>query len=483
MTRTWTTMILAIALTIPACKDEGIGDDDTTGIPADDDSATDDDDDVSDDDDASDDDTWPAYADNPFVFALEQDVPGWTGGFFVHDLDADGLMDFVVAGETAVGAYDHWGGRMWVLGTGVYGAGEFPGLHHPAAIAGDMDGDGAQEVAWLTGGQELLVVDGVTGAEERRHPFPGAQAVVIADLQGEGDREAILQYSQTELKAIRIDSGAVVWETDEYISGEHSPARQADLDGDGLDEVAGVTFIDHDGSLMSQWDLADLGSNRWNVDSVAIADVVPGGALEAALAEQGSNNEAIVVNHEQVVYHASNPDNPCCDVAGECQERDCDKVAIGDYSLDQPGLEVFCRSACGRAPWVHDATGAIIAAWTVDDTKPESWYIDGLEMVAPIDWDGDDRAEILAKERHVAEDAAIIDPMTGEFREVFTAEAERAYAADIAGDRREEVVVLDLSGTILVFWNEAPSLGASGARKWEQQHYRRQKQNWNYYSP
>jgi len=476
-------LLLLIAMTFPACKDEGMDDDDS-GAAADDDAADDD----AADDDAADDDTggadiWPTYADNPHVFALEQDVPGWTGGFFVHDLDGDGLLDFVVAGETAVGAYDHWGTRLWVLDAGVYGAGAYPGLHHPAAIAGDMDGDGAQEVAWLTGGQELLVVDGVTGAEEFRHSFPGAQAVLIGNLQGEGDREAILQYSQTELTAIRVETGAVLWQTGEYISVEHSPARQADLDGDGLDEFAGLTFIDHDGSLMNQWDLADLGTNRWNVDSVAIADVAPGGHLEAAFAEQGSNNEAIVANHEQVVYHASNPDNPCCEVAGECQERDCDKVAIGDYSLDHDGLEVFCRSACGRAPWVHDATGAIIAAWAVDDTKPESWYIDGLEMVATIDWDGDDRAEILAKERHVAEDAGIIDPMTGEFRTIFAAEAERAYAADIAGDAREEVIVLDLGGTIAVFWNEEPSLGASGERKWDQQHYRRQKQNWNYYSP
>ena len=280
---------LLVALMFWGCPDSE-GDDDS-GSSGDDDAA---DDDAADDDSGGgddDDDSWPEYADNPFVFAIDQAVPGWDGGLFVHDLDGDGLMDFVVTSDSAVGAYDHHGTRLWVVETGVYTAGEYPGLHHPGAIAGDMDGDGLQEVAWLTAAQELPIVDATTGSEQGRLNLPGAQAVAIANLRGEGDRDAIVQYSQTEIAGVRLDTGETLWETGEYISVEHSPVRQADLDGDGLDEVAGLTFIDHDGTLMSQWNLSDLGTNLWSVDSVAIADVVPGGPLEAALAEQGGNNE------------------------------------------------------------------------------------------------------------------------------------------------------------------------------------------------
>ncbi len=127
---------------------------------------------------------------------------------------------------------------------------------------------------------------------------------------------------------------------------------------------------------------------------------------------------------------------------------------MGDFEPAKEGLEVFCRSACGQAPWVFGADGALIASWVVNETKPEGWYIDGIEEVCRIDWDGDPRQEIVLKERHVDEAAAIVDPLTGEFKQVFDGEAVRVYAADISGDHREEVITVDLSGEIRVFWND-----------------------------
>jgi hypothetical protein len=427
---------------------------------------------------------WPEYTTNPFTFTFDEPVPGWTGGFFVHDLDGDGLLDFVISSDTNVSAYDHYGVKMWATNVGINTSGQYPGAHHPGVMAGDMDGDGEQEVGYITPAGNLRILNGVTGTEEDSQPFPGAQVAIIANLRGLGDRDAILQYSQTELRAVRLDTYVELWQTTQYISVEHSPARQADLDGDGLDEVAGLTFIDDDGSLMNSWDLAqDRGTNVWAVDSIAIADIVPGGPLEAALAEQGGNNEAIVVNQNEVVFGTYNTNNPCCAVAGECAERDCDKVAVGDFRPARAGLEVFCRSACGRAPWLLNNSGGIVVEWAVDDTKPASWFIDGLEEVCAIDWDGNARREIVAKERHVEEDVGIIRADTGEFLVVFPAQAARVYAVDLAGDGREEVVVLDARSEIRVYWNESPSAGDSSVSPWTLQHYRRQKQNWNYYSP
>jgi hypothetical protein len=428
---------------------------------------------------------WPLYDTNPYVITVDEPVPGWSaGGLFVHDLDGDGLLDFVLTSDTHVSAYDHWGVKLWAEPVGIKTSGNYPGAHHPGAIAGDMDGDGAQEVAYLTAGDVLRILDGVTGVEEASHSFPGAEAVAIANLRGLGDRDAILQYSQTELRAVRLDTFAELWHTTDYVCTEHMMLRQADLDGDGLDEVAGLTFIDDDGTLMSQWDLAaDRGTHLWSVDSIVIADVFPGGPLEAVVAEQGGNNEAIAMNHEQVLFGTNNPDNPCCAVAGECLERDCDKLAVGDFLPASAGLETFCRSACGRAPWLIDATGQIVAQWVVDDTKPASWHTDGIEEVCSIDWDGDEQRELVLTERHTDGNGAIVNASTGEFRVVFTAQAARIYAVDLAGDPREEVVILDVSGEIRVFWNADPSAGASVTRPWSLQHYRRQKQNWGYYSP
>jgi hypothetical protein len=78
--------------------------------------------------------------------------------------------------------------------------------------------------------------------------------------------------------------------------------------------------------------------------------------------------------------------------------------------------------------------------------------------------------------------------MNGTFVRVFDVLAARTYVADIAGDYREEVVVVESvaggNGRVLVFWNDAANPTPSAReRRWTEQHYRRIKQNWNYYSP
>ncbi len=100
-----------------------------------------------------------------------------------------------------------------------------------------------------------------------------------------------------------------------------------------------------------------------------------------------------------------------------------------------------------------------------------------------IDWDGDEEDEILGKERHKNGAGAIVDPMTGRFVKIFPAKALRIYAADITGDYREEVIIIDEDGHVKCFWNEEANDNPPKPRYWPQQHYRRQKQNWNYYSP
>ncbi len=420
---------------------------------------------------------------NPYVISIDEPVPDLRGGIFVHDLDGDGHLDFLVTSATHVSAYEHDGRRMWVVDAGIATSGNYPGTHHPGAVAGDLDRDDAQEVAYLLEGGVLLILDGATGVEEARYPFEGAQALAVADLEGLGETHGVLQLSQTELVAIRFDTGAEQWRTDEYIGVEHSPVRLADLDADGRDEVAGLTFIDDDGSLMTAWDLeAERGTNLWNVDSIVIADVVPDGIPEVVLAEQGGNNELIVANEAAVLFGWANPDNPCCDVADECIEDDCDTVAVGDFG-SAPGLEILCGSACGQAPWVFDSAGSIVAQWSVPDTAPESWTSAGIEEVSGIDWDGSLPHEIVAKERHADADAAIIDPMTGSFIARFPGRAARVYAVDVVGDSREEVVTLDAGGEIRVYWNDAPAPADLGPSPWTDPLYRRQKQNWNYYSP
>lgn len=422
----------------------------------------------------------------PFVFPLAQPPPAeWGGGgLFAHDVDSNGTLDLVVVGDDHVGAYTSTGETLWVRKADVR---PFDYAHHPSAIAGDMDGDGRPELAFFTRKGGIVVLDATTGAPERTLAVEDQPvAMAIANLRGLGDREILLQYDQSHLKAIRAEDGGVLWETEEYRGIEHSPLRQADLDGDGLDEVAGANIIDHDGTKMNAW---DLGGAYRSADSLVIADIVPGLPLEVALAEQrGANSHTDVVNRDRIVFRALNPWN----------WEDPDKVAVGDFDPARPGLEVFNRSSGGdgtaprkkeepyrheEAPWVLDAAGELICKYYINDTKPAWWTGHGLEEISRIDWDGDEKDEIVGKERHRNGAGAVVDPITGAFRVTFPAKAIRIYAADVLGDAREEVIILDEDGTVKIFRNREINPHPPKARYWTQQHYRRQKQNWNYYSP
>ncbi len=295
-------------------------------------------------------------ATSPFVFKLEQPVPGLGGGLFVHDLNGDGLFDFVVTSDNHIGAYDHNGNKLWVKKVGIK---LWDYLHHPSAIAGDMDMDGKEEIGYLAD-KEIIIIDAATGAEEKKLPCGKAEAMAIANLRGKGDTEVILQYSQTLIKAIRLDDGGQLWQSDEFRGIEHSPLRLADLDGDGLDEVAGASIIDDDGRKMNSWDLQGV---YIAVDSIVIADIVPGYPLEVALAEQrGGDSHTDVVNSEKIVFRSLNPWN----------WEDPDKLAVGDFDSSRVGLEIFNRSSGGdgscprgkqepfedeECPWVIDSAG------------------------------------------------------------------------------------------------------------------------------
>jgi hypothetical protein len=457
--------------------------------------------------------SWPDYAANPYVFELDFEVPPVTaqGSIFAHELDGDGLMDFVVTATGNVAAYDHWGALLWHeqvairLSDSANGGYGYPGRHAPGAIAGDMDGDGQAEVAYLTESGRLRIHDGKTGAvRSEALEFPGAEAIVIANFRGLGDRDALLQYSQWELRAISLEDGQTLWHTQTWEGMEHSSVRVADVNGDGRDEVVGPNFLGPDGVRLNGWDLAQQrGTNYGGLDSLAIGDVVPGGPLEVAVAETApdasgiglQSGETIVINPDAIVWATIRPSGDI-PPTGQCAtEKDPDKLAIGDFDASRAGLEVFARSACANHPWLMDATGAIFASWNVADTAPAGWFLGGppvegseggIDVITPIRWHSGDQQQLLLKERHLDRMAAIVNATDGQFLKLFDVTAARIYAADVAGDHREEAIIVEArtgkNGRVLVFWNDAPS-SETRDRPWAQQYYRRIKQNYNYYSP
>lgn len=64
----------------------------------------------------------------------------------------------------------------------------------------------------------------------------------------------------------------------------------------------------------------------------------------------------------------------------------------------------------------------------------------------------------------------------------FKERADRLYVADVAGDWREELIVLS-GNELRIYQNEAKNPNPDRPRLWTKQHYRRAKSVWNYYSP
>jgi hypothetical protein len=536
--RAWRFLALSLGIACAGAEHDGANVDDgsssladttasaSAAEQADDDDAADDDATTNADTAADDDDStggeptdWPEYDTNPFVFELAFPVPVATarGSIFVHEVDGDGLLDFVVTAEGSVSVHDHFGALLWVENVAIHlpdaanGGTGYPGRHAPGAIAADVDGDGDAEIAFVGDDGIVRIRDGATGAPvnagaETAYTYPGAQAIAVADFRGLGDRDALVQYSQSELRAIALEDGSTLWHVTDWAGMEHSAVRVADMTGDGLDEVIGPHFLGPDGARINAWDLAvDRGTVLVGLDSLAVGDVVPGFPLEIALAETApdesgiglQSGETIVVNPDAILWGTTRPSEDI-PPTGQCAtEKDPDKLAIGEFDPARAGLEIMARSACANHPWVMDADGAIVATWNVADTAPDGWYLGGgelpdseggIDVVTPIQWDADGPQRVLLKERHLDRKAALVDPMSGTFHRVFGVVAARTYVADIAGDYREEVVVVEPgeagNGRVLVFWNDATNpTPTARARRWDEQHYRRIKQNWNYYSP
>lgn len=440
---------------------------------------------------------WPAYETNPFAITLVIPAPeDSAGGIVVWDIDDDGLMDYLVTVPRHVAAYGHHGDKLWVhaVDLRVGGSSEregLPGHHGPGVTAGDTDGDGATEVLYLTNDSVLHVVDGKTGETRwtAAPPHPEGTArwehLALADFRGKGERDLLLQTTNAEgyrvghhiaafaLKDLRKGDYSPLWQRADFTTCAHNGARLADLDGDGRDEVLGGQVVSPRGEFLCNIPL------RGHVDSIFVREVDPErpGLEVVALEEGGRNgelpgNRVFLYGREALIWET------------HYQQWEPQNAAVGEFDLDSPGLEIWCRSRFNehQQPFVFSARGELLAHYALDDVAPEGWTTAGVEVIHTIDWTGQPRQLAAAKERHTEGDVAVFDPMTGEFVARFDETADRLYVADVAGDWREELVVLS-GNTLRIYANEAPNENPNHPRLWAQPHYAHSKRTHNYYSP
>jgi len=431
------------------------------------------------------------YQSNPFVIRF--DIPGpqdSAGGMIVADVNNDGKMDYLVTVPGHLAVYDNGGAKLWIkkADISVGGSSEsegLPGHHGPGVAAADVDGDGKCEVVFLTKDSILHIVDGATGAEEMtaRPPYPEQaerwDVAMIADFRGTGgDGDILLQTTNKQgyrmgkfLAAYAIkeltSGGKALWQSDEFVCCAHNSARLADLNADGRDEVLGATILSPEGKI-----LAKAVPDRWHIDSVFVADVRPEiRGLEVVLLEEGSN-------HVQVIGAAG----PIWRNHFDRQEPQ--NAAVGRFKQDSDDIFIWCRSRYDehQKPFVFDSSGKKVFDYKMDDVAPSGWTVKGVEVIHTIDWTGARQQLACAKERHESGDVCIFEPLTGRFVRHFKEKADRLYVADVTGDWREEVIVLNGS-ELHIYSNDAPNPDPNRPRLWAGRNYRRLKQCHNYYSP
>jgi len=437
---------------------------------------------------------WAQYRQNPFVIRVEIPVPrdpqDSAGGIVVPDLTSDGRLDYLVTAPGRVMAYANDGRKLWLLQTevAVGGAAEghgLPGHHGPGVQAADIDGDGRTEVLFLTRDRVLHVVQGATGRDkwQAKPPHPeGAERwehLVVANFRGQGDRDLLLQATNATgyrmgrflaayaIEDLRRGKYEPLWQRDDFLACAHNGARVADLDRDGRDEVLGGTIVSPEGRILFRLPL------RGHIDSIYAADVRPDlPGLEVVALEEGGPQRVFLYNRERLIWETHH------------RNQEPQNAALGEFDPGSPGLEVWCRSRYDehQKPFVFDARGKLIADYQLSTIAPADWTVKGVEVINPIHWSGGPQQLAAAKERHKSGDVAIFDPMTGRFLHRFKDQADRLYVADVSGDWREEVIVL-AGDELHIYHNPEPNPQPNRARLWTQDHYRRSKMTWNYYSP
>ncbi|MFK8185694.1 MAG: hypothetical protein AB8B99_20145 [Phormidesmis sp.] len=425
------------------------------------------------------------------------------GGLIAVDLDGDNRQEVLITRPNFLAAYSLTDGKLWErranLQLSIKAEHEgVPGLHGPGIQVVDVNDSGVLGVLYVTPENRLEILDGRSGALIHSVELPAVEAsfnrwehAIVANFVGEGDNEILLQASQPTVGRedyIRdsvqaafvlselLSAGAEakpLWQNNGFISLSHGAAKVVDLNQDGKDEVVGATILSAEGEVMYA---AEIGNRSFpHLDSIGIGDIVPERpGLEVVVPEEGSGKRVILFDEQGEIWrdrHRSRSD-----------DDDGDKVSVGDFDPTKPGLEMWFRGNTSAHFTVLSARGKRIADYRFSEIQPEAWTEKGFEVINRIRWTGEDKDYIAVKERHEAGDVGIFDALTGELMVQVAANTERLYVADVVGDWREEMIVLE-SDALKIIENTAPNPNADRSRLWDMPLYRRQKMTWNYYSP
>ena len=371
--------------------------------------------------------------------------------------------------------------------------------------------------------------------------------VQIVNLRGEGDRDIIVQtmdvgletyhpayYYNRTLIAYRMDTQAQLWRVEQdrntlngyyegYWGPAHGPFMAADVDNDGRDEVVGANYVDHNGLVVSlSYPSGWIGINddpiykyMDHLDAVTVGDFRPDlPGLEWIVVEEDNvsngtwpddyyNYHTAMLKTSGILWRRETPLYPIPPSNAE-KEREPHTVSAGNFNAGTAHAESWMSSRGPMAytllnhqhPWVFDAEGNQIADYNISERLPVGFNLsdpngnrEGVASATAIDWFGTPTDQLAASARHIDGNFGLLDAMTGipfwsstEWTPAMR--VSMLYAADVAGDSREEIIVYDSTDShIKIFWNAEPNPNQPKPSKWDDPLYTRVKQNWNYYQP
>ncbi len=429
------------------------------------------------------------------------------GGVVAYDVDSDGDRDLVLSQPEAVMAIDATSGaELWtVRGASVwlstsserYG---LPGSQGPGLAVGDVDADGVIEVLWITRDNRLRVIDGRSGQTERTLSLPTPPAntlnsrwehVVVANFRGEGDRDILLQTSASTDNdrsyhrdkhqyafrysdlALSQQGAAPLWKVDDFVSLSHGVGRVFDLDGDGRDEVVGGSILSSEGRFLH----SVIGNTSFpHLDSLSVGDIDPTiSGIEVVSPQESGTPYVFLYNKQDKIWQSNHRSSGS--LPGETA-KDGDKVQIGDFDTSRLGLEMWFRGGNSATQTVLDRQGNEIARYSWNSSRIGG---NGVESIHRIRWTGGAKEHLAGKARHVAGNVAIFDALSGDIVFKVEAQAQRVFVADVTGDWREELIVVE-NGRIRIFVNNQTNPDPQRQSLWADPNYKRIKVVWNYYS-
>jgi rhamnogalacturonan endolyase len=400
----------------------------------------------------------------------------------IGDLDGDGIYDYVVMHPGS--AVDPWhvywkksaksfkldaflsdGTLLWTYDRGWSIE---QGIWYAPFIVGDLTGDGRAEVALkaagdvdlrdeegkvTTGDEWLIILDGMSGEEIARAPWPSRDdfenynlasrnQIVIAYLDGKTPCVVPLRgtYSRMTAEAWQLKDGKLeaLWRYDNHElprsyrgQGAHT-AHAVDIDGDGRDEIIlGSVVLDDTGDPL--WT-----TGKGHPDGIYYGDIIPQrpGKEIAYIIETGQRVDGgiCVVDALSGEFIWKLPE-PTKHVHGS--------GVCADLDPRYPGVEVGGSDADGHKltdkRWLFTADGQ-----TLLKKGPEMSYGFGVHTAY---WDGDLQEEIVRAKILKHDGGELGSRIAGRF----------ILAADVLGDWREEILT-GARGEFRIYSTDIPAM-------------------------